>query len=179
MSRLMRVVVPALAGLAWLGLAGPAAAVFPPPVKDDGKFFSKEGLDKANKKIREIYEKYRKDVVVETLTSLTPEQEKKLKEEDSELKFFSRLAVNRERELGVNGVYIVISRKPRFLRVHMDPLTQKTTFKAANRDEVYKVIASQFREGDFDKGLLDGLDAIEAAFKANTPPAPGLKRPSN
>jgi uncharacterized membrane protein YgcG len=179
MSRLLRIVMPALVAGAWLGLAGPASAVFPPPVKDDGKFFSKEALDKANKKIREIYEKYRKDVVVETITSLTPEQEKKLKEADNEAKFFNRQAVDRERELGINGVYIHISRKPRYLRVHMDPLTQKTTFKAANRDEVYKVIASQFRDGEFDKGLLDGLDAIEAAFKANAAPAPGLKKSSN
>src|SRR2546427_21791 len=43
--------------LAWLLTAGPALAVFPPPIKDDGKFFTREGLEKANKKIKEIYQK--------------------------------------------------------------------------------------------------------------------------
>src|SRR5206468_11877554 len=45
----------------WLGPAGPARAVFPPPVKDDAKFFSAEALDKANKKIRTIYGEYRSE----------------------------------------------------------------------------------------------------------------------
>jgi uncharacterized membrane protein YgcG len=176
MSRLLRVVAPALVALAWLGICGQVEAVFPPPIKDDGKFFSKEAVEKANKKIREIYEKYKKDVVVETLTALTPEQEKKMKEDGGTAKYFNRLALARARELGLNGVCIVISRKPEYLRVHMDPGTQKTVFKTANQNETYKAIAAQFREGDFDRGLMDGLEAIEAAFKANSPPVPTLKK---
>ena len=95
MSRLLRVMAPALVALAWLGICGQVEAVFPPPIKDDGKFFSKETNEKANKKIREVYEKYKKDVVVETLTALTPEQEKMLKEDGGPAKFFNRLAATR------------------------------------------------------------------------------------
>src|SRR5205807_7369629 len=112
MTRSLPAVLPVLLLGLWLGLAAPARAVYPPPVKDDGKFFTKEGLEKANKKIRELYQKYKKDVVVETLETLTEEQQKRLKEESAK-RFFASLALARAKELGVNGVYIVICKKPR------------------------------------------------------------------
>src|SRR5262245_16200690 len=157
--------VAAVAG--WLALPGPAWAVYPPPVKDDGKFFTKDGLDRANKKIREIYQKYKKDVVVETLEKLTPEQQKKYQEEEEKDRFFARLALDRGREIGLNGIYILIVKKPQFLRIHMDTDTQKKEFKAADRKKVLEKIIARFKEDSFDAGLLDGLDAIEAALKAN------------
>src|SRR5262245_10503189 len=119
MSRLLRVVT--LAALACgLLVVGTARAVFPPPIKDEGKFFTKEGLEKANKKIRAIYEKYKKDVVVETMTSLTPEQAKKM-DEEGKGKYFARLARDRSVEMGLNGIYILVLKKPQHLQVHMDP----------------------------------------------------------
>ncbi|MFO0926603.1 MAG: TPM domain-containing protein [Gemmataceae bacterium] len=153
-----------------LGSTGPARAVYPPPLKDDGKFFGKEAVDKANRKIRELYEKYRKDVIVETLATLTPEQEKMAREEDDRGRFFAKLTLDRSRELGLNGVYILIVKKPRYLRIHMDPETQKTTFSAASRTKTLTAITEKFKEGSFDAGLLAGLDAIEASFKGATAP---------
>jgi hypothetical protein len=164
----MRRLLAATALLAvWLLWAGSARAVFPPPIKDEGKFFKPETLDKANKKIHDIYQKYTKDVVIETLASLTAEQEKKLKDEGKD-KFFARLALERARDLGVNGIYIVFSKKPTHLQVHMDPATQKKTFTTGNRKKLIEVFVKDFKEGKFDEGLLAGLDAIEQALKENT-----------
>jgi uncharacterized membrane protein YgcG len=162
MSRLLP-----LGFLTALVLVVPALAVYPPPLKDDGKFFSKEGVEKANKKIRDIYEKYKKDVVIETLPNLSTEQEKKLNE-DGKGKFFARMARERSVALGLNGVYIAIVKKPTHLQVHMDPDTQKKLFTAANRKTLIDKIVAQFKEDAFDQGLLDGLDAIEKALKANS-----------
>jgi hypothetical protein len=152
---------------AWLVPAGPARAVFPPPIKDDGKFFKVETLDKANKKIREIYENYRKDVVVETIASLSDEQEKQIKDEGKE-KFFARLALERAKAQGVNGIYILLCKKPTHLQVHMDPRTQKKDFTAANRRTLIEKLIAEFKEGKFDEGLLVGLDVIDSALKVNT-----------
>jgi uncharacterized membrane protein YgcG len=156
-----------VAVLGWLVPAGPARAVFPPPIKDDGKFFSKETLDKANKKIRDIYQKYRKDVVIETIEQLTEEQKKKLKDE-SETKFFGSLAHARIGELGVNGIYIIISKSPRFLQIDMDTDTRKKAFTNKDRKALRDKIFTDFRDKKFDSGLLDALDTIEAALKANS-----------
>jgi hypothetical protein len=156
-----------LALAAWLVPAGRVCAVFPPPIKDDGKFFKAETLDKANKKIREIYQNYRKDVIVETIASLTDEQEKKLKEEGRD-KFWAKLALDRARALGVNGIYIILSKKPTHLQVHMDPNTQKRAFTAANRKTLLAKIIENFKEEKFDEGLLAGLDVIESTLKANS-----------
>jgi uncharacterized membrane protein YgcG len=156
-----------LAFAAWLLTAGSAHAVFPPAIKDDGKFFKSETLEKANKKIREIYEKYKKDVVIETIPSLTDEQEKKLKEEGRE-KFFARFALDRAKALGVNGIYILLFKKPTHLQVHMDPGTQKKAFTAANRRALIDKIVANFKEEKFDEGLLAGLDVIESTLRVST-----------
>jgi len=149
----------------WLGLAGSARAVYPPPIKDDGKFFGKEALEKANKKIRELYQKYRKDVIIETMASLSEEQEKKLKDE-SEKKFFGQLLDARAKELGLNGLIIVICKKPRQFQTHADPDSQKRVFTGTRRDKIFAAFRDQFKGEKFDAGLLAGLDEIEAALKA-------------
>jgi uncharacterized membrane protein YgcG len=153
--------------LALLGLTAPALAVYPPALKDDGKFFTKEGIEKANKKIREIYEKYKKDVVVETVPTLTPDQEKKMKE-DGEAKFFAKLTNDRAKEMGLNGVYILMCKKPKYLRIHMDPDTQKKAFTASNRATTVGKIVAQFKEDEFDAGLLDGLKEIESILETHS-----------
>ncbi|MBY0230688.1 MAG: TPM domain-containing protein [Gemmataceae bacterium] len=153
-----------VAVLALLLLVVPAWAVFPPPVKDDGKFFKPDALERANRKIKEIYEKYRKDVVVETLSSLTTDQEKAVKDDGKE-KFFNKLAQDRVKTLGVNGIIVIVSKNPRYLRVDMDAGTRKGGFTNSERDKLFDRIASQFKEGDFDAGLLAGLEYVESALK--------------
>jgi uncharacterized membrane protein YgcG len=158
---------PTVALLAALGLCAPALAVFPPALKDDGKFFSKEGAEKANQKIREIYEKYKKDVVVETIATLTADQEKKIKE-DGEAKFFAKHTSDRGKEIGLNGVYILVCKKPKYLRVHMDPETQKHAFTASNRAATVGKIVARFKEDEFDAGLLDGLKEIGSILESRS-----------
>jgi uncharacterized membrane protein YgcG len=167
MFHLMRVVL--LAGLLGNlpGLVSCAWAVFPPPIKDDGKFFSKDAIEKANKKIRAIYQNYKKDVVVVTLAGLNFEQARKL-DEEGKTKFFGRMAREASVDIGLNGIMVVLCKKPTHLQVHMDPDTQKKAFTTANRKTLIDKIVAQFKEDNFDAGLLEGLDAIEAALKANS-----------
>ncbi|MFM7151684.1 MAG: TPM domain-containing protein [Gemmataceae bacterium] len=146
-------------------IPGSAWAVYPPPIKDDGKFFSREGLDKANLKIRQIYEKYKKDVIIETMSGLTAEQDKKLAE-DGKTPFFARMAREKSMNQGLNGIYIMILRKPQHLQVHMDPETQKKMFTVASRKQLIEKISEQFRDGSFDAGLLEGLESIESTLKS-------------
>jgi hypothetical protein len=96
---------------------------------------------------------------------LSEEQEKKLKAESAK-KFFGQLADIRAKELGLNGLYIVITKKPRDFTQHADPQSQKAIFTTPKRDRIFAAFRDQFREEKYDAGLLAGLDEIEAALKA-------------
>jgi len=146
--------------LALLVVAGSSLAVYPPPVKDDAKFFAPASLEAANKKVRAIYEKYHKDVVIETLASLTADQEKEL-EKDGKAKFFAKLADDRIKALGVHGVYVLIAKKPTQVRVDADPATRKKDFHTDDCNAVVKVIVERFKDSDFNGGLSAALDQIE------------------
>lgn len=159
------------AALGLLLLTGAALAVYPPAVKDDAKFFSAAALEGANKKIRSIYEKYHKDVVVETLASLTAEQERQLEREEKG-KFFPKLALERSRTLGLNGVYVLIVKRPAYLQIHMDPETQKKAFPPSSRKVAVEKMTSRLKEDDFDGGLAAGLDAIAQALEKTAKDSP-------
>jgi hypothetical protein len=160
-------------GLGWLGLAagclalaGPARAVYPPGVKDEGKFFTKEGLEKADKKVRETYAKYRKDVVVETYMA-PPEGKAVPEDKEKRAEFYREWAEKRIKELGVNGVYILVTRKPGRVELVADSLTRKKALPPSDRDKAVKKMLAEFREKMFDAGLMAALESIEASLKAN------------
>ena len=159
------VLVPALLA-GWLATAGRAAAVYPPPVKDEGKFFSAEALDKANRTIRQIYQRFEKDVVIETFPAIPADLEKKYKEEEK-ASFFNEWARKRAVELGVNGIYILICKKPGRIEVEVGNQTRKKAFTQNDRDRLVQRMLSDFKEKKFDEGLLEGVEFIESAMRKN------------
>jgi uncharacterized membrane protein YgcG len=163
--RARRLLVPALV-VVWLGLAAPVNAVFPPPVKDEGKFFSAEAVDKANKKIKEIYSKSRKDLVIETYASV-PEGKKVPEDPKKRAEFFDEWARSRSEELGVNGIYVLICKKPTQVRIEVDRRSRRA-FTKADAERLVKRIVGAFRENKFDDGLLGGTEVVEAALKASS-----------
>jgi len=151
--------------LAWLVAVGPARAVFPPEIKDGAKFFKTETVEKANKKIKELYQKYKKDVVIETLASVPTELEKKFKDDGRE-KFFTTYALDRIKALGVNGIYILLVKKPGRLQIEMDSDTRKTAFKNTDRNKVREAMIKGLKDEKYDDALTNGLEGIETALKA-------------
>jgi uncharacterized protein len=159
------VLVPAvLAG--WLTTAGlAAAAVFPPPVKDEGKFFSAETLDKVNKKARQLYTDFGCDVVVETFPAVPADMEAKYKELGKD-KFFLEWARKRAGELGINGVYILICKSPGRVEVGLTGPAGKRQFAAGDRERIVNKMLGPFRDKKFDEGLTAALGFIESTLKA-------------
>ena len=161
----LRSLLPALV-LCSLVSARPALAVYPPPIKDDGKFFSREALDKADKKIKEIYNRFGKDVVVETFPAIPAALEEKYKELGRK-KFFTDWAQARARDLGVNGLYILITKEPSHLQVEVNNKTEIKAFTTDDRDRLVRGLLAKFKEKKFDDGLIEGLDYIEKTMKSN------------
>jgi uncharacterized membrane protein YgcG len=157
--------VPALLA-AWLVTAGCAAVVFPPPIRDEGKFFSAEALEKANRKVRQIYQRFHKDVVIETFPAIPADREKNYQEEEK-ARFFNEWARKRAEELGVNGIYILICQKPGRVEVEVGDQTQKKAFSRNDRDQLVRKMLANFKEKKFNEGLLEGLDFIESTLRKN------------
>ncbi len=178
MRPLVRHLLCLLLPLVWCALSARAVAVYPPPIKDEAKFFTPETAEKVNKKIRSIYQKYRKDVVVETYPTIPPEVEKKFRTKNelatdatltgSQMKeLFKDWCKQRAEDLGLNGVLIVITRKPGHLEVHTDAETEKKAFTHTDQTKLAKHLLDQFRKKEFDTGLTDVVDAIESDLKTN------------
>jgi hypothetical protein len=165
LSRARWLLMPALL-LGWLGLAAPARAVFPPPIKDDAKLFSADAVDKANKKIKEIYAKSRKDLVIETYAGV-PEGKKLPEDPKKKGEFFDEWAKSRLEELGVTGVYVLICKTPPTLRIRVDPTTYRRAFTQNDIDQLFKKIIAGLREKKFDDALKDAVDLVETRLRAN------------
>jgi hypothetical protein len=155
-----------ISSLLALGLSS-AWAVYPPPVKDEAKFFKPETLEKAGKKIHDIYRQYRKDLVVETLPAIPSDQEKKFKEV-GKARFFSSWAERRVDELGVNGIYVLIVRDPKYVQIGEDERTRNKSFPLSARNKLRDTMVRLFSGDKFDDGLLAGLDFVESTLKAHS-----------
>ncbi len=144
-----------------LVLAGSADAVAP-EVRDDGKFFSADALKKADERIRDIYKKYDRDVLIETFASVPAADLEKVKAMDAKERgdYFLAWAKDRVQKRAVNGVYILICKEPRYLRVGIverDP----HKFPAGTAAQIDKVMVKHFAEMHFDEGLDAALTFIE------------------
>jgi hypothetical protein len=158
--------VPALLAVGWLGLVASAGAVYPPPIKDEAKLFSAEALDKANKRIKEIYAHARKDLVIETYAAV-PEGKKVPEDKNKKEEFFAEWASARVKDLGVNGVYVLICKSPTYLYIEADNLTRKRAFTGKDRAALQRKLIDSFRDKKFDEGLKEGIEVVEAAYRAN------------
>jgi uncharacterized membrane protein YgcG len=150
----------------WLGLAGTASAVFPPPIKDEAKLFSAEAIDKANKKIKEIYSTSKKDLIIETYPSV-PEGKTLPDDAKKRGEFFKEWARARAKESGANGVYVLICKSPGRVQITVDDDTAKKAFRAKDLSALDKKLIEAFKAKKFDEGLVEAVDLVAAALKAN------------
>src|SRR5207245_49014 len=67
-------------------------------------------------------------------------------------KFFAEWARQRIKELGVNGVYVLVCKSPARLEAEVTENTRKKDFTLADRDRLVKKMAERFREKKFDEG---------------------------
>ena len=158
-----------------LGLLLPAIAIAQPPTKvfrisDEAKMFTKDTLDKADLKVQQIKRDYNKDVFVETLPKLPPAAMKSYdsaKGDKEKTKFWRDFAGKRYADEGVSGVYVLITKEPSHLRVHVGEKTIKKAFTEKNRSDAQTILVDHFKKDDFDIGLLTVLDQIDTSLGRN------------
>jgi hypothetical protein len=97
----------------WLWLPAPALAVG--GVKDGAALFKASTRDRAEDEIDEIHRRTHKDLFIETINKLSPEELRQYRDKATDAEragFFHDLAEKRARAEGVDGVYVLLCRVP-------------------------------------------------------------------
>jgi hypothetical protein len=128
-------------------------------VKDEAKLFSEKGIEKANSVIAKIKDKHHKDLWIETLEKL-PDNEKPAK-----------WAQKRVEDAGMDGVYIVITTKPKHFEFYVSNKTRDSgLFTIADRDELIKILKGNLGKKN-DEALLKVANYTLEALNKRSPKA--------
>ncbi|HYV38068.1 MAG TPA: TPM domain-containing protein [Gemmataceae bacterium] len=153
------VCISALAGCLLIAGAAPSVA---PEIRDDGKFFSAAAIKKADEHIRDIYRKYQRDVLIETIATVPQADMEKIKAMDAKGKaaYFLKWAKDRSGERVVNGIYVLICKEPRHLLVGINE-NEPRKFTPEIRAAVEDAFRKEFKEERYDSGLEMAIRVIE------------------
>jgi len=162
-------------GLRWIGLvlligllAVSQVRAAAPEVKDEAKLFSASAVEKANGEIAAINRKYRKDLLIETLESPPASQaEKFAKPGRTRDEFYNAWARERARKAQVNGIYVLITKKPGHVGVEVGNDTQRRAFSLENRNKLREILVDAFNKNEHDKGLLEGVRYVDRTISEN------------
>lgn len=136
-------------------------------VHDRAGLFSKEAVRQADGIIAQIRKEFhKKGVVVETFAGIPENKQQAFKNEAHNL-FYADWVNERTRQERVDGVYVLIVKKPGHVEVGVGEKTQERAFTLANRNELTKIFAGRFRAQQYDEGLLEGVRYVQDAMKAN------------
>ena len=121
-------------------------------VKDEAKVFSKETVEEVNATVAKIKKKHGKDLLIETVNE-GPDKDKAPK-----------WASERYEKEGLDGVYIVIAKKPGYFRIVVGDTTLKKLFKKDDVTELEKILGSkQSRDKKIVQAAVYVLDTMNKA----------------
>ncbi|HEV3340771.1 MAG TPA: TPM domain-containing protein [Pirellulales bacterium] len=158
-----------LAALVLLGLLGSAsrAPALTAEVRDEAGFFKPETVTQANEVIKEVKQRSKKDLLIETVDHATKgkRQEATSHDPDVRARYFADWADERAREEGVNGIYVLITREPGHVEVAVGNHT-RAVFTNKDRHELAQILLSHFRKKEYDEGLLEAVRYVRSALQA-------------
>jgi uncharacterized protein len=147
-----------LAGWLWAAARAPAQGKNDPPrrINDEAHLFSKDAIHKAENEIADIKKKYRKDLLIETREQGPPGDE------------YEAWAKRQAEEHRIDGIYIIITRKPAHLQVEVNNATLASgKFTTDDRKHVRQIFQRELGK-NHDRALLDAVDYVATTLKANS-----------
>jgi len=121
-------------------------------VRDDGKFFSADAISRANDMISRINREYGKGLIVETYERIPTDLQDEFQRYGKN-SFYGRWLDVRAKSLGLDGVFILMTKDPSHLQVGVGRATRDQEFTVADREQLREMMAAQFRNKRFDAGL--------------------------
>jgi hypothetical protein len=130
-------------------------------VKDEAKLFSEKAIEEANSIIAKIKEKHHKDLLIETM------------DEGPAAKEAAKWASERYNNAKVDGVYMVITKKPHHFEIVVGKKTRESgLFTTADRDELVSILKGNLGK-DRDEALLLVAKFTLDALNKRTSAKPG------
>ena len=158
-------------GFAWCAAALPSARA---DVRDDAGLFKPETVKNADQIMEQIKKKHGKELVVETFQKPPAGSEVGPEGSAARSKFFKTWAIERAKDLRVNGIYVLISKSPGHVQVEVGNETNAHgDFTENNRDHLSALLLKDFREKKFDEGLLAGTQYVQATLDEQMPAPTG------
>ena len=135
-------------------------------IRDNGDFFSDSAKKEATRKISEIESQFKKELVVETFTSV-PEEIKRgvdLTDKPAFNKMFDQWTLKEAKQQKVNGIYILISREPAHLQIVVGNDTQNKAFTLKDRDNLATLMLSKLRSKQNDEALSECVKFVSTTM---------------
>ena len=163
-----------------LALAGSFAHAANAVVRDQAGFFSESAESAASRVISEIQTTHKRDMVVETFRDIPAEVRRGVDLQDKAAvnKLFETWSADRARELGVQGVYVLLTREPAHLQVAVGNQTQRQAFTLADRNALANRMLEQLRAKKYDDALIAGVGFVRDTLSAHAAPTTKAKAPS-
>lgn len=121
-------------------------------VIDSAGMFSSSALTSANQKLDEVKRKSGKELVIETIEEVGSADA-------------NALALEKAKARKVNGVYVLISKKDRKLKVEIGNKT-KLVFGESERNIIKAKFTEEFKRQNFDQGLSSSVDYFTSVMDA-------------
>ncbi len=132
-------------------------------VRDDAFYFKVDTVRKANEAIAKMKRRYGKTFIVETYKGIPAEWKAKYDPQKKDA-FFLKLVSARAKARKLDGLYMLMCKRPTWLQVSADPATERKSFPKAVNDRLFKLMKDRFGKGEYDEGLLDLVALVEKAF---------------
>ena len=141
-------------------------------IRDNSGFFSESAKSEATRKISEIEQKYKKDLVIETFNEI-PEEIKQgvdLTNKAAMGRLFEQWTVKQAKQQKVNGVYILLSREPAHIQIVVGNETQNKAFTLMDRNNLSRLMLSKLRKKQNDEALLEGVNFVFTTMASHVIP---------
>ena len=141
-------------------------------IRDTGDFFSESAKTKATRKISEIEQQYKKDLVIETFKEIPEEikQDVDLSDKTAMNRLFERWTVKQAKQRGVNGIYILLSKEPAHIQIVVGNETQNKAFTVMDRNNLSRLMLSKLRKKQNDEALLEGVNFVFTTMASHVIP---------
>ena len=135
-------------------------------VQDNAGFFSEDAVRQANFDLKDIKQKYGKDLLVETLPTLPAEVQSQINAQNKD-KVYADWAQQRGRDAKLDGVIVLITREPSHLQIGVGNKTQQKAFSLKDRDRLRDQMLTSFRQKQYDQALLNAVGSYRQTLANN------------